>query len=719
LTALRQRLLEVFEVEYQDHLEAIRAILGKADDAGDGLARGDLTEATRRAHSLKGAARAVGLEDVETLAHGLESLFIKVERGQARLDRDLARHVLDTLDEIEDRVVASQTPADGDAPATSPRLDDSAAPQAATVPRARSAVRVETANLDQLLKSAGELHSDMLLQRLGSQHIRGITQQMTALEADWLRLWKQLAGGLRQDRPDAHRANASRLIESGEQIGSSLKAFAKRLRAAADTQEQCARSLHHHLDDLESRVKAARMVPAESVFGGFRKMVRDVAASEGKQVEAVVDGLDCEADRLVLQRIKDPVMHILRNAVSHGIERPADRRAAGKAPEGRVRLAVSTARDRLSIVIEDDGRGLDFTRIADKAVNLGLMSRTDANAASHEALSQLLFEPGFSTADAVTKISGRGVGLSVAREAVTGLQGSLNVHAVAGQGTRIEIALPVSILSQRLLLVALRGQTYALPTDAVAKVLRIKVGSIFTVEGRLAIRHDGATLMLVSLGDVLRSGDSTITTDQQNACVVVLRGTNANVGVVVEGFIGVNDFVVRPLDIGSSQRSWSGIVATEDGTPCLVLNADVFTAGDATRHVANIQFKSRQRTADTSKVVLVVDDSITTRTLEKSILEAHGYKVRLSVDGRDAIAQLRAEPADIVVSDVEMPHVNGFELVRAMKGDKALAGIPVVLVTSRDDAKDREMGLRLGADAYVVKQKFDQADLLQTIRQII
>ncbi len=728
MTAIRQRLLEVFEIEYQEHLEAIRRILSEADGAGDGLARGESAEAVRHAHSLKGAARAVGLDDVETLAHGLESLFIKVEQDESILDRDLHRHVLDLLDEIEDRVVASHSAAassDSDpararqrasenTPPFVPMADEAAVATAPADPmRSRpTSVRVEATNLDRLLMSAGELHADMLRQRLGSQSMRAITRQVVALEGQWLPLWKQL---LATQRREGHAT--SPLLASGEEIGSQLKDLAKRLRAAAQSQDDCAQSFRHHLDDLESRVKAARMAPAESVFGGFRKMVRDLAASEGKAVEVAIEGLDCEADRLVLQRIKDPVMHMLRNAVSHGIEPAAQRRAQGKPAEGRIAMRVATERNRLSIVIEDDGRGIDFKRIAERGVELGLLSRAQAGVASDEALCQLLFEPGFSTADAVTRISGRGVGLSVARESVTALQGTLSIRATPGRGARIDVSLPVSILSRSLLLVAYREQTYALPSDTVVKALRIKLKDMITVEGRPAFQYGGATLPLVSMGDVLHADDSSVAADEESACVVVLRSGGGNVGVVVERFIGVSEFIVRPLDIGAGQQLWSGIVSTEDGAPCLVLNADAFAGGSGKR-ASNIVFKARPNQAASSKVVLVVDDSITTRTLEKSILEAHGYRVRLSVDGRDAIAQLRSEPVDIVVSDIEMPHLNGFELVRALKADKSLAEIPVVLVTSRDDPKDRAMGLELGADAYVVKQKFDQHDLLRTIEQM-
>ena len=732
MSALREKLLDVFEVEYREHLEAIRQLL--AGSSGGGEVDPGLTEATRRAHSLKGAARAVGLERVETLAHQLESVFISAGKGETPLEDDLRRFVLDALDDIEDHVVASR----GGPEPVAKRVaagGDPAPPTAASgaaarePPRSQSrgsatqngSVRVNAENLDRLLKSAGELHADMLSQNLGAQEISRLSREAALLEQQWGALWKQVTTGL---RASAGGASVSSIANGGEAVTMGMRSLSKRLRAAAQRQNRAARSLHHHLGDFEGRVKSARMVAAESVFGSFRKMVRDVAASEGKEVEVVIDGLECEADRLVLQRVKDPIMHMLRNAVGHGIEPPEGRARNGKPAHGQVALRVSSVHDRLRIVIEDDGRGIDFRRIAQKAVEQGRLSQEDADAAGEEMLVQLLFEPGFSTADNVTTISGRGMGLSVAREAVTALQGTFDVHAIPGTGTRIEISLPVSILSRRLLLVAFKDQIYALPSEAVAKVMRVGAGGLVTVEGRPAVSFSDSTLPLVSIGELLGFGDPAVATGSTDVCVVVVRssalqaGTATHIGVAVEGFVGVNDFVVRHLEAGNREdRLWSGVISTEDGAPCLVLNPGAFVKREF--GASNVVFRTEQRQSDKAKVVLVVDDSITTRTLEKSILEAHGYEVRLSVDGRDALYQLRNNPPDIVVSDIEMPHVSGLELVQTMKGDRALASIPVILVTSRADDADREKGLKLGADAYVIKQKFDQNELLRTIRQII
>jgi two-component system chemotaxis sensor kinase CheA len=730
VSGLRQRLLDVFDVEYREHLEAMRQLLGKS--AGEVSSGPDLSEATRRAHSLKGAARAVGLEGVEELAHRLESVFVSVANGESKLDRDVARFIVDTLDDIEDLVVAMRSATAGAAPQSGgeppadpgPADHHSHAGEPAThegIQRGAAgqggSIRINAESLDRLLQSAGELHADMLLQTASAQEVRRISAEMGSLNSHWNALRKQM------DSRDRHQPgpSGSGLLARNEAVTAQIKSLSRRLRTAAQQQGKAARSLHRHLDNLERRVKSARMIEAEAVFGAFRKMVRDLAASEAKQVEITVEGLECQADRLVLQRIKDPIMHMLRNAVSHGIEPPAERIERGKDARGRITLRVTTEHGRLRIVIEDDGRGIDLRRIADKAVERNRLSREDADAASRDALVQLLFEPGFSTAETVTTISGRGVGLSVAHEAVTGLQGALDIRAGEGNGTRIEMALPVSVLSRRLLLVSFRDQIFALPSEAVVRVMCVPAEDLITIEGRPAVRLSASALPLVSIGEVVGFGDPTVAARGSRVSIAVVRtggvqtGVATHVGVAVESFVSVNDFIVRTLDLGAT-RLWSGVIRTEDGAPCLVLNTSAFVRNDT---LVSEVFRTERRKEDQSRTVLVVDDSITTRTLEKSILEAHGYKVRLSVDGRDALVQLRSDPPDVVVSDIEMPHVDGFELVRAMKDDAKLSNIPVILVTSRSDNADRERGLKLGADAYVVKQKFDQNELLRTIRQVI
>ena len=698
MTALRERLLEVFEIEYREHVEAMRSILAAADARAPGAA--ELNEATRRAHTLKGAARAVGLSDVEGLAHGLESLFAKAKANEVALDGEMRRRVTDTLDEIEDAVTAAaELPVARNA--ALPYADEIVAPEDAAGAKSAS-VRVGALQLNDLFKSAGELQADLVRQRATAAEVRMMSTDIAVLERQWTRA----------------RRNEGSGPSSGE-IDASIRKLNKHARSIAATQTASTASLRGNLQRLDARVRSAGMLSAESVFGGFRKMVRDLALAEGKEVAVRIEGLDCEADRLVLQRIKDPVMHLLRNAVSHGIEAAGERRARGKPTEGRVRLAISAERGRLSIVVEDDGRGVDFAATAARAVERGLMAPDSVEGADHNALARLLFEPGFSTAPEVTRISGRGVGLSVAREAVNDLDGAITLHSAPDTGTRIEISVPLSILARRLLLVSFRDQIVAIPCDAVVKALRVPLVDIVSVEGRPALRHDGAPVPLRSLGELLDLADATVASDASGSVVVILRGPNGKVGLAVEGFGGVGEFAVRPLDPATGgQRIWSGITLTPDGAPCLVLGSGAL-AELGTHAATPVVFDQRQRPVDATPRVLVVDDSVTTRTLEKSILEAEGYRVRLSVDGADALAQLRAEPVDVVVSDIEMPRVDGFELLRAMKEDATLAEIPVILVTSREDRADRERGLRLGADAYVVKQKFDQVELLKTIRQVI
>jgi two-component system chemotaxis sensor kinase CheA len=707
LTAIRQKLLEVFEVEYRDHLEAIRTILSTAGTGAP--AASAFTEATRRAHSLKGAARAVGLADVEQLAHGMESLFLKIKAGEIAFDTDAGRQVADALDEIEDRAAAPQSgPASPEAQDGEERDPDDPSPAR------QASVRIDADSLGDLFTSANELTGDLLRQRASAVEARAISAQAAQAEASWARLQMRLGAILR----DAGKARMPEL-PGGEDLSAQLRGLLRRTRAVAEGQERSTALLSNNLRRLDTRVKATGMVSAESVFGGFRKMVRDLAGTEGKAVAAIVEGLDCEADRLVLQRIKDPVMHLLRNAVSHGIEPPHERRGAGKPEEGRIHLRLSAERGRLSITVEDDGRGVDLAAVAEQAAAQGLLPRAEAENASPDTLWRLLSEAGFSTARSVTTLSGRGVGLSIVREALAELDGTIALRVGKGTGTRIELSVPVNLLARRLLLVTFRDRMFGIPSDALIKVLRVDLDAVLSTGGGQAIKFNGGTVPLRSIATLLDLADAEVATDSGSVCVAVLHGSSSPSGLVVEGFAGVGDYTVRRLDVATGAAwQWSGVVTTPDGRPCLVFSTAALTRPESAR-VTPITFRQTGQTEDQAPSVLVVDDSITTRTLEKSILEAQGYRVRLSVDGMDAMAQLRAEPVDVVVSDIEMPRLDGFDLLRAMKSDERLAEIPVILVTSREDPADRERGLRLGADAYVVKQRFDQVELLKTIRQVI
>ena len=462
------------------------------------------------------------------------------------------------------------------------------------------------------------------------------------------------------------------------------------------------------------------MVPAESLLEGYRKMVRDLARDESKEVEFRATSTGVQADRRVLEALKDPVMHALRNAISHGIEAPRERVAKGKSPGGLVTLRIDTQGQRLSIAIQDDGRGVDFARVVEVAVRQGILSEADAARRAPSELARILFRPGFSTSRSVTDLSGRGMGLSVVHEAVRRLQGEVDLQPADGCGTSIHLSVPLSISTHRLLLVSCGSQTFAIPIHGIERLQRIRLNSVQTVEGKPVIMLDGQPAPLFSMHQLLNVDHAPASAQPDVLRVMVLHSSSRIAAVAVDAFLWETDAVIQDLGPAAPRDGKvSGGILLEDGGVAFVLNLTELLDTSAHREAPSFAMPPQPAPEQAPRSILVVDDSMTTRTLEKSILEAHGYRVRVAVDGMEALTMLRAEKADLVIADIQMPRLDGFGLLAALKKDPHLNRIPVIVVTSLERPEDQERGLSLGADAYIVKQKFDQEELLAAIRQIL
>ncbi|WP_222183539.1 response regulator [Geminicoccus harenae] len=752
---IRQLLLDAFATEYREHLAAMRRLTA----AGAGQA--ELAEIFRRAHSLKGAARAVDHQAIEQLAHRLESLLERVRQGELALDPPVVRAVLDALDAVEDVaddpevVVAKlpvaqvldallggaaaeaaataeppsdpepadpEPPAPEPTPAPEPPADPAAElppapapPQPAAEPGANpvarplapaghETVRIRARHLDGLMTTGGLLLAQASEQAEIGRRLRVLHDEAAALR----RTWERSRAELRRHEPAA-QGTAGPL----EAIDKAIAGLGRRIGELTGLQATSAWKTRRLIDQLQDDVSQARLIPAEEVFSGFGRMVRDLARESGKLVEFRMTGLELEADRMILQALKDPVMHVLRNAVAHGAELPEERERAGKPPVNRLALTLGLQGTRLRLEVTDDGRGLDFGRIRATAVAAGLLDAAEADMAKEAELARFLLRDGFSTARTVDRLSGRGMGLGVLQEVLARLQGDLEIGPNHPHGTRLEMSLPMSVVRTDLLLVACRDQTFALPAHAVDRVLRIRASEIATVEGRPVLRQGSAVTALSILGGLLGMGEDSLTDESGFCPVVILRTGRRRVAMLVDGLLEMRQAAVQEPPAGTDP-----VVAgtfLRDGRPILVLSPALLIDGQT--NGGPVRFASEARKLPPS--ILVVDDSITTRTLEKSILEAEGFRVRLAVDGQDALDSLRREPADLVISDVEMPRMDGFDLLQALKADAGLATIPVIMLTSRDARDQVQRGLELGADAYVTKQGFEQRTLLETICQFV
>lgn len=748
---IRTRLLAAFDLEHKEHLAAIREALRAVEK--DPAHHPDLVEIHRRAHSLKGAARAVDLPEVERLSHWLEAAFIAIQRGAVPFDaaaRDVVRRALDAIEDVVAwatrgggevdiaEVLAELTRMGGEGGGPEPVQRRPAAaetggapvtPQAAAPRSARAVdasqsaalVRIRSAGLERLFTAAAGLLPEIENQSALVAELRELRGEWRALERSWHAMRPRLLRGGSHDA-----TGAAGISFAGDETALRLSSFERRFRALGASLDAAHRAHDRHLWSLrrwgsgfQDEVRQLRMLPAESQFSNLGRMIRDISRAQGKEVEADIRGLETQADRVVLQRLKDPVLHIARNAVSHGVETPQERVAAGKRAAATVRFEASVVGRRLVLRVEDDGRGPNREAIARHAVERGLLGADEADSAPEERLLDLIFEPGFSTAPTANEYAGRGMGLAIVRREVTRLQGSVTLAAREGGGTVVTVEVPLSLLSQRLVFVAVQDDILAIPSNDVARVLRVPAATLFTDLAAPTIRLDGEDVPVTPLAALLGYDGAMPQGNEAPLALVVLRSAGRRVALVVDALMATRDSVVTPAEeVGIDAARFLGTVLMDDGSPALVLNPAALSPrpGMALPPLLRPVDESARRRSH----ILVVDDSITTRTLEKSILEAHGYRVTLCVDGREAVETLgELEDVDLIISDVEMPRMDGFALLQAVKGNPMTSDLPVILVTSRASDEDRERGLDLGADAYIVKTRFDQNELLAGIRRLL
>lgn len=439
-----------------------------------------------------------------------------------------------------------------------------------------------------------------------------------------------------------------------------------------------------------------------------------------------MEGLQTRAERRVMQALRDPLIHLLRNALSHGAQSAEERRAANKPERMTVRLELSNQGGRLLAVVSDDGRGPDVARIAQAARERGVIPGDAETPASAEEILGLAFEPGVSAAAEVDQLAGRGMGLSIVAEAVRALGGSVTLAARRPHGAEVRLSAPISTARQALVLVEAGGDAFAVPAFAVRRTLRLAHADLERVEdaavARIEIDGSVVTLPMVPL-DTLLGRPARAAAGAHLRALVLARGERW-LGLVVDEIHDVADLVVEAVSpAGLDVSLVSGAVRTEHDVPAPVLNSDALF--DQWLRIARRQASAgvglaAPDVAAAPRTILVVDDSITTRTLEKSILESQGFRVLLAVDGVDALQVLRSDAlVDLVIADVEMPRMDGFSLLQAIKADGALASLPAILMTSRDDPEDIRRGMDLGADAYITKQKFDQRELLAAIGRLL
>jgi two-component system chemotaxis sensor kinase CheA len=585
-------------------------------------------------------------------------------------------------------------------PAAGPGAADPAADPAADGAADASVGRSGSSDVDDLLDAVGEAHARFAPLHAHAAAVQGLRRAAEAL-AEQLRGDGDPGGGPGRSGGDAVRAAAAQL--AGE-----LGALARRMTHSVEQVER-------ELDDVRGRAERLRLVAASSIFTGLHRAVRDAARAEGRRVTFAVTGGDLRLDPQVLAQAGSALLHVVRNAVAHGIEDEAGRAAAGKPAEGRITIDVTRRRRYAVFRVADDGRGFDLDAVRRAAVARGRLA-PDA-LPSPEELVRLVLGGGISTAAGVTEVAGRGIGLDVVRDMAQQVGGQVRVQTTPGAGSVVELAVPLTLVSLRGLILEAAGTVATVPLDLVRHCVRLDAAAVAQATGVGRLAHEGEALPYLPLGQVL-GGPHTGDAGGRAAVVVVMGAETGRVAVGVDRLLGTTTMVVRPVpELAPVAPFIGGLSLDVEGNPRPVLDprglldAAAGTAGPA-------------RTADASAPavqhpILVIDDSLTTRMLERSILESAGYPVELAASAEEALAKARERPHALFLTDIDMPGMDGFTFVEQTRADPQLAGTPAILVSSRASAADRQRGLEAGAGAYVVKGQFDQEELLRHIRKLV
>ena len=721
--ALLHELLQTFAVEAAEHLQTLNQSLLQLERVSDAQ-RGQelLQEAFRAAHSLKGSARTVGIKDIEGLAAAIESILQSARDEKLTLDPAICDVLYDTLDigkrllegevvelaEIYARLagIGTSLPVGETLVSETPVVEDT---PAAYIPT-EATIRVAVNKLDNLMAQAGELIISRISAEQRVVEVRQIKQHLT----HWTRTWRDVKTLLPRLNGEAKHQLADLLTHHNDQI----QTFMRDMNALHQNISHDTLRLEMATTHLQDEVRLVRMVPFQNLELTLQRVVRDAARSEGKQVSLHIEGSEVEVDKKVLETLKDPLLHLLRNAVSHGIETPDQRQAAGKPIAGSVNLIVQQRGSDVRITVCDDGRGFDLDGLRRAGGNHGHPTLDEK--ASNDEVIALAFLSGVTTSPEVTPIAGRGVGLDVVRQCLDVLQGRIFVDSKPGEGSSIQLVVPVSLAMTRGLLVLVGNEHYAIPLLTVEKI--VEPSEVYSLEGQAMITVDGKPLPLIPLASLLKrsagADNNTLT-----PLVVVMLVAEQRLALLVDDVLTEQELAVKPLgQLLQQVPNVSGAALLSNGDPVIVLNAaDLMKSA---RGIRVSPFKNGHKKQEVEVKperiqILVVDDSITTRTLEKNILEAAGFEVFTATDGLGALRQLKGNAVQLVVSDVQMPNMDGIALVTHLRESAEYKMLPIILVTSLESQQDRERGLVAGANAYIVKRGFDQADLLSTIRQLL
>lgn len=679
--------LDIFLKEAQEHLGSLQTNLLVLEKSPDNKTL--LHELLRNAHTLKGSARMLGFEDISVVGHRMEDFLKEMEDGDRAVDAafiDLLLQGTDAISRMTDALAKGE-----DSPIDLEKFI-TAFDQGLSTSEAfkQEKNHVEEAVGDTVRTSVKTL--DSVVNLLGELIINKKRFEEKSAE---LKTLARTSGGA---------ISAAKIMEFQQEL------------------EEDVLYLGYIIQELHAEAMALRMLPLKTITEGFVRMVRDLSKSQGKEVEFEISGETIEVDRLLLESLKPMLLHMLTNAVDHGIELPEERLARGKPAKGTIRLSASHEGNSVIIMIRDDGSGMDPNKIKQAALRRGVIDQDEAERLRDDEALYLTLRQGFSTSEIVTDISGRGVGMDVVKMNIEKVKGNLVLRSEVGRFTEIQLQLPLTLAVLDALMISCAGEQYAIPVSSVQETIKIRSGDIATVAGKEVLSVRNATVPLFSLSRILGLEEhGTTTISGGKVAAVILKQRDQVIACTIDRNNGTSEIVVKGLGGQLKRvRHTFGATILGDGNPALILDVpDIFATAEGVSSGGLRKALQESQSFVSRGKVLVVDDSITTRTMEKSILVANGYEVVIAVSAEDALEKIGEMIFDLVISDVEMPGLNGFELTARLRAMDDYRNVPVIIVSSLAKDEHKRKAIEAGAQAYIVKGAFEQGTMLDTVEALI
>ena len=737
-------MLELFRLEAETQTNSLHESLLELDSSPSNLSI--IEKLMRAAHSLKGAARMVGLDTVVKIAHILEDIFVAAQKTELELtyeDMDILLISVDILAEASKSTNQNYNKWEEEKKSNINELltalnavltnsvktplsfslerkhdnfitttDSDLLPDNVETESSDNIVRVSTQSLNRLQGLSGEA----LVETRWLSPFSDSLLQVKKKQAELISTLDRLRDQLFDLDVDEYVFD---LMNSAHTKANNCRDLISKRLTDLETYDRRSNSLSHRLN---REVLQARMRPFSDGIQGLQRLVRDVSHTLNKEVKLDIRGLATQVDRDILEKLQAPLNHMIRNAIDHGIESPEEREKAGKNKTGTIRLEAMHNAGMLSIIIQDDGRGIDLEALRNKVVSQGLVTNDMADALSESELLDFMFLPNFTTRDNVTEISGRGVGLDVVHSVIHELRGQIRSSSDFGNGLKFQLNLPLTLSVVRALMVNISGEPYAFPLARIDQTIKINKQDIETMEGRQYFTFGNRNIGLITSHQILEISEKP--SFDEEISIVILGDRINSYGIVVDKLLGERNLVVHTLDprLGKIQDISSASL-TEDGTPLLIFDIDdllrsidlLLSGGRLNKLEKNEEHVQRI----TSKRILIVDDSITVREVERNLLQSKGYQVEVAVDGMDGWNAARTSEYDLIVSDIDMPRMNGFEFVSKMKTDDRVKDIPIIIVSYKDREEDRQRGLEVGADYYLTKGSFHDETLVEAVVELI